>query len=326
VELPRRNSGRNACLSALGDWNADGVSEWACIESGAERPSLVLVFDGRSGKLLRETIVPALDPANKFAGVLGDLDRDGYPEALVANSPAQDERKFAIHSLHDGALKADLDLGATNFTEVSHSLGLAECGLILFAGPTERDPPLQLIALDWKSGAQVFALEWPATQRDQLDGLHRLPDIDGDALPDFAVAVAGQVELRSSSGGALLSTLAGAHAWELFGRNLVAIPMRGGGLLLAVSAENGGPVSQGRVDVFDSRGRKLHTLEQSSSWHFSAGLVSAGDCDGDGTAELLIAVDHTNSHNSADAWVYNPRTGELLDVYTRLSNSVVRWP
>lgn len=325
VDLPLRDEHQEIRTLRLGDLDGDRISEWAVLESSENGADRELVFDGRSGALVRDALVPGLQEPARFVAVLGDLDGDGAPEALVAATSAKVERSFSIHSLRDGRTLANWDLEWTGMSKLHCAAGLPERGIALLLISTEVDPTPELCAVDWRSGALVFALELTES-RYKTYGVCSIPDLDGDGAEDFACTFNFRVELRSSKNGSLLATPKGGPDAGDFGRTIVGLRALDGRVRIAISAEDSG-VAQGTVYVFDPAERTDCTVESDpDAWHFGAVLAEAGDQDGDGVPDLLISGDHSESHEPSYVWVYSAYTGQPIDVLARWRRSVFRRP
>ncbi len=209
-------------LALLGDLDGDRCSEIAVgsPSDGDQHRGKLFLFSGKTGALLRELVGDAPDGAfgSDVAGV-GDQDGDKIPDFAVSAPFVRAEGaqgSVLVVSGKDGKpiralapiageryFGTDLvSLGDLNGDKKDELLVRCRAG----AGPEEHE---RFVVFTLSTGKRMFAVDSPAgvTSHDLGRPLSRVPDVDGDKVPDFAVEWASDVHVCSGKDGKLLRTL-----------------------------------------------------------------------------------------------------------------------
>lgn len=152
-------------------------------------------------------------------------------------------------------------------------------------------------------------------------------DIDGDEMPDIAVADpswksgsflgSGIVYLVSGSDGSLLRAYQGdAAASQFFGKSLAALDANGDGVLdLAVGSPGyAGSIGYGAgaVRVYSGTdGALLAFTTGTASSQYGSAIANAGDQDGDGREDLYVGAPMANSNRGA-VYIQSGLDGSIL--------------
>jgi hypothetical protein len=151
-----------------------------------------------------------------------------------------------------------------------------------------------------------------------------LGDIDGDGTPDFAIAsppvllntaAQGSVTTYSGRTRTVLHTLHSEVAGTWFGANIANVgDTNGDGIAdLAIGGNFGG--APGLVSLHDgATGAELHTWRDSSTTSgFGKTIAAAGDVDGDGAGDVLVAAVRLGSEAGLDeVFLFSGATGQRL--------------
>jgi hypothetical protein len=139
-----------------------------------------------------------------------------------------------------------------------------------------------------------------------------LGDLNGDHVPDFAVADrAGTVKLLNGKTGSLIATL------SVRGSSVALGDVTGDGRADLVVGNGPGPPAQ--VKVFDGRTRRLLTTLVPFGASFRGGVsVAAGDVNGDGHADVIVG---SGPGQPAQVQVFDGATGALLETLTPFGTS-----
>ena len=280
-------------VSAVGDLDQDGCSDYA---ASATQPRTgvgkVVIWSGRSGEVLRTLLDPAAtaeDQGWNFGRELaeaGDWNQDGWPDLAVtapqAPGPAGPQAgKAQIRSGRDGSVLA----------EVYGKQANGQFGSCVAASATPQGLTEPLLV--------VGAMEEGPQQQGRVYVFH------------------GQVPQ--------LRFVLEPEAYNVnFGRFFASIPgdCDGDGKteLYLVDFEGGkaGPGS-GEVRVVSAEtGRELHRIHGALGEGLGIGNAAAGDCDGDGCADLIIGawVHASAAPSGGKATLYSGKTGKALRTWT----------
>jgi hypothetical protein len=308
-----------ASLAFLGDVNGDKASDVlvGSPSDGSAKVGKVFVFSGRDGELLLDLDGPAASSGFGIAlDALGDVDGDGFPDFAVgapngdagmlhtrgpgfvqilsgrdgsrlrALEPLPDERSFGA----DLAALDDLDGDRHEDLLVRARAG---------AGEKEHE---RFVAFSSATGARLFAVDSPAGvfSHDLGDPIARLPDVDGDSTPDFAVEYGGNVQVLSGKEGKHVATLSSPlppDAKSAFGFSICGIP--GKPVLVAVGDPREG--GYGSIHVLPIvLGEGEESLAASETAQYMIGdddfagvgcsLALAGDIDRDGRPDIVAGL------------------------------------
>lgn len=307
-------------LALVGDLNGDKASEVlvGSPSDGEKNRGKAFLFSGRDGALLRTLDGPS--PGSGFGlalDALGDIDADGFPDFAIgapyvtaADKPesraqglvdlvsgkdgsilrafvaAPDERYFGTDLVALGDLDQD---------KLDDLLVRARVG----AGETEHE---RFVALSSASGKRLFAVDSPpgVTSHDFGRPLARLPDVDGDSTPDFAVEFGSDVHIRSGKDGRPIATLSSPlppDERSAFGTSICGIP--GKPVLVAVGdprEEVHGsirllPIVFGEgAEQRAASEKALYLIGDEGSAGVGCSLALAGDLDADGTPDLVAGM------------------------------------
>ena len=306
-------------LALVGDLNGDKASEIlvGSPSDGVDHRGKVFLFGGRDGALLRTIDGPSAASGFGLAlDSLGDLDGDGFPECVIGAPyvasdrpdsraqglvdirsgkdgstlrtllPAPDERYFGT----DLVALADLDQDKHDDLLVRARVG---------AGETEHE---RFVAFSTSSGKRLFVVDSPpgVTSLDLGRPLARLPDVDADAVPDFAVEFGGEVHVRSGKDGRDIATLSSPlppDERSSFGFSLCAVPGRP--VLVAVGdprEETHGsirllPIVLGEgAEQRAASEKALYLLGDEGLSGVGCSLALAGDLNADGAPDLVVGL------------------------------------
>jgi len=306
-------------LALVGDVNGDKASEVlvGSPSDGKENRGKAFVFSGRDGELIRTLDGPSASSGFGLAlDALGDVDGDGLPDSAIGapyvatdkpNSRAQG--LVQLVSGKDGSTLRTLQplpderYFGTDLVALDDLEGDKKDDLLVRArvgaGETEHE---RFIAFSTATGKRLFAVDSPpgVTSHDLGRPLARLPDVDGDSTPDFAVEYGSDVHVRSGKDGRPITTLSSAlpsDARSRFGFSICGIP--GKPVLVAV----GDPREEvhGSIRVLPivlgegaeqraASEKALYLLGDEQFAGVGCSLALAGDLDGDGTPDLVAGL------------------------------------
>ncbi|MFN0009064.1 MAG: integrin alpha [Planctomycetota bacterium] len=306
-------------VALVGDLNGDKASEVlvGSPSDGEENRGRAFVFSGRDGELLRTLDGPSSGSGFGLAlDALGDLDGDGFPDfAIGAPYVASDKPNSRAQGLvqlvsgKDGSifrtlapLHDELYFG-TDLTALDDLEGDKKDDLLVRArvgaGEAEHE---RFVAFSSATGKRLFAVDSPpgVTSLDLGRPLARLPDADGDGVPDFAVEYGREVHVRSGKDGRHVATFSSSlpdDARSAFGFSICGIP--GKPVLVAVGdprEEVHGsirviPIVLGEGNEQRAASEKaLYLLGDEDYTGVGCSLALAGDVDGDGTPDLVAGL------------------------------------
>ncbi len=290
-----------SALCAVGDFDLDGVSDFAVGDPRIETPLVdagrVLVRSGATGAVLREWFGPGAGAQFGCAiAAAGDLDADGTP---------------------------DLFVGAFTW------------------GPSASSRPGAVRAISGTDGHTLFEVfgeqpgEWYGAS------ITALGDVNGDGRSDLAVGgsrygdligslgVIGRVQVLSGANGDVLYTLYGRDANSRFGAAVAAVgdvDLDGGPDLLigAYGDSVNGDRTGFALVVSGANGATLHAISgEQQIMLFGEAVARAGDVDGDGHADFLVGAPNYDAPGIQDAGLvrlYSGATGLVLRSWTGIEN------
>lgn len=150
-----------------------------------------------------------------------------------------------------------------------------------------------------------------------------LPDVDGDAIGDYAIAVLGPqgfaqgfIEVRSGATGNLLQSLAPAGGGiSEFGYSLTVGNQPSGQVQLAVGTPGGAGLT-GKVFIFDpaSGSLLLTVVPNGSKPDFGSSVAFLGDVNGDGVGDWAGGMPNLASGAKGQVVVFSGATGHAIHV------------
>ena len=303
-------------VAPAGDVNADGVPD---VLAGSLGPATVRVFSGVDGAVLAEW-VGATPSFGYSCACAGDVDADGHDDIIIGEcddnhagvaagaarvysgrtsallleffgDAAQDSLGRSVDGAGDldGDGHADLVVGARRSDLIAHDSGLVR----VFAGSDGS----VLLSLFGEGPNDLFG--------HQVRGVG---DMNGDGVGDLFIAARqisgvsqGYVRLHSGADGSLLWRAEPQEAGGMFGWAVGSTPdMNGDGIpeLLVgahTAGEAGMPAGAARVLSGLDGSTLQFILGQAAFDQFGRGIASAGDIDGDGRGDFMVAAPYRDS-------------------------------
>jgi hypothetical protein len=291
-------------VAGAGDVDRDGSTDVLVGDPKAlDGRGVARLVSGRSGHVLYTfTGSPDWNLGQALA-TAGDVDRDGIVDLLIGA-----RGRVLVCSGRDGAVIRTL-VGRADGDGFGHALAPA--------GDVDRDGSTDtLVGAPGGSYAQVFSGRTGAVLHSfsgtsdfghSVDGGQ---DTDGDGVPEILIGspsegvaplfVNGRVSLFSGASGSLLWTEVGATAWESLGTSVAFLgDLNGDGKAdwAAGAPEDhdpSTPMGAGNVRVYAGPGGALLRAiggPGAPTGGFGRKVASAGDFDGDGINDLLVAAD-----------------------------------
>lgn len=336
-------------LSPLGDWNGDGVAEFAETMSDAIRC-------GRDGEVLvRLQVEPARDNALRPIVGVGDCNGDGVPDVALSVRGETSCGTVRVHSGKDGRLVRELrgPCGSGFGFAIDSGVDVDRDGVFDLlvgcpVGAEEKRPRANggmVRAISIVTGCELWSVEARAPGDRFGESVAWIGDVDRDGHADFAVGAPGlseygirrrsdwgYVRVYSGATRALLHTIEGPrNAPDIerdasFGHALARVgDVDGNGAFdLVVGAPREG-VLAGSARVYSSvTGTSIHAFIGPGLSDWGANVAAAGDIDADGTPDVaVVAMNETVGANNIGAVaLFSGRTGALV----RWLQSPITWP
>lgn len=253
--------------------------------------------------------------------VPGDCDGDGVDDLFVSapyHAAEGVEGRVDLISGRTGAhLYYRLGPPRSGFGKALAVLGDSDgdgVSELAVGAPGARGGVGRVHVLSGVDGQELFVVEGPGAGDQFGRDLAGIGDFDGDGIGDLAVGASGDgtgladqglVLLLSGFDGGVLARLVGASPDERFG-SAVAGRFDGEERVLAVGAQDGGPMKRGRVYVYRGDLSEPAFTVDGDDHSVDLGRIHVSllpDRDGDGLSELVLGE-----------WrhgLQNPRTGQL---------------
>ena len=240
------NQQLGATTIAVGDLTADGIPEIAVADRSCKvgdsffGSGCVYLLDGADGSIIREfTGEPARNQNFGFALATLNADGDDFPDlAIGASGHSGSSGMVWIYSGSDGSLISNVLGPAASL----YGSALANAGDFngdgldeLWVGaPNSNAAHGSLLLQSSIDGSTISEYLGDASQSGFASQIATLGDIDGDNIPDLAIASPnfrdpsgprlGRVQVFRSSDQQAVATLMGSAHYELLGYSLATVP------------------------------------------------------------------------------------------------------
>jgi hypothetical protein len=319
-------------VSAAGDVDGDGYADFAF--SDWDLDVEIQVISGSSGLQLAKGKTSS--PATALHGGV-DMNGDGVDDLLVGvagdstgGSSAGEAVTFdAVQQsfLHPsyGASRLDFLGWSTALLDDVNGDGTRD---LLFGSGTNWMGIGAARVLSGVDGSELRVHSGTARDQQYAYTVTALPDLDGDAIGEYAIAVPGPatqgvIEVRSGASGNLLQSLAPPGGGVgVYGASLTAAKQPSGAIELAVAQRGGGGLT-GKVFVFDpASGSLLLTFVPSTyepDFGFSAAFL--GDLNGDGVGDWAGGNPNLSTGQVGKVIVFDGGNGTQLKALSSTTTS-----
>ena len=327
-------------VAFIADVDGDGLDDFVAGENGrnpgASPFSHARVCSGLDGSIV--FVVYDTESGTEFGGSVsgaGDLNGDGTPDFLVGS--------YSSPSAPDGAVYAFSGTDGILLHKFLGDVGRAWFGWsVSGAGDVDGDGCPEIIAggkhfcpgtgyarvFSGKTGNILYTWDGLAPDDDFGISVAGLDDVNGDGVPDFLIGAEqdgcstpddpGYAQVRSGADGGLLYQVEGDAATDDFG-HAVANPgdVNGDGygdFLVGAWQLRTSPNQAGYARLYSGRdGSVLFDLRgRFKGDRFGNAVSGAGDIDGDGLSDFLIAARGTDRNGTGTGSVYAYLGAEMI--------------
>lgn len=267
----------------------------------------------------------------KLVAGIGDVNRDGYADAMVGTastltifSGATGQILYTVFSVQPGDFEGASALAVPDMDGDGVPDFLLGAPRVVLNGQKNAGV---LYLISGAGGWGLRALAGPGPQLRQEFGasLTQLGDLDGDDVPEVAVGApgsrtvtkngAGSISVISLGKGRILHVIRGAEAGWRLGEALATVGDLDGDGHGDIAAGAPGDGSEetpggGALHLFSAAtGDRIARIPgERIGGQFGAALAPAGDPDGDGRPDLLVGAPGA----PGEAWVLSPGAGRRL--------------
>lgn len=344
-------------VAMLGDIDGDGKSEYA-VASRSEPPAgsaegRVTVYSGATG--LEVAVLSGENAFDQFGASVacaGDVDNDGLPDLIVGawgnGAGGTGAGRAYVYSAAAGA-----PIYTITGSGAGDNLGTSVAGAgdvnndgfddVVVGAPTNDTAGSNTGLVQVFSGfdGSVLYAVSGANANDRLgNSVAGVGDINGDGHDDFASGAhlfdnggpasvnTGQMNVYSGLDGSIIYSLTGEEDGDNFGWAVAGVGDVDGDLVpdIAIGAplyDGPGIANAGRVYLVSGvTGDAIHSFTgEGVSDKLGLRVASAGDVDGDGSADVLSGawfwdVGDDPSDNRGRAWIWSGQTGDVLCSFT----------
>lgn len=349
----------------VGDYNGDGeadilVGTWGKSADDLDAAGKAFLVSGASETVLRTFTSPNPQEDGFFGSAgaqIGDIDDDGTADFLIG-APYENygsESEAGVAYLISGRTGKALQtltspnpeligVSGSSVERIGDTNGDGVTDVLIgahreSANGIETAGRAYTVSSD--DGLVLHTLTSPNTEKGGLFGrsVSRVPDIDGDRIPDLLVAApsegvsgiseAGRAYLLSGSDGQVIHTLSSPNSEEggWFGGSIAGVgDVNDDGmedLLIGAGSESIGKVKDaGRAYLFSGRnGEVLQTLTSpnpETDGSFGATVAEGEDVNGDGIPEFAIGAQRESPggvRESGRAYLFSGTSGEVVNSF-----------
>ncbi len=263
---------------AAGDINGDGLDEIITAPGpGVSSLAMIRIFD-RNRNLMPDLSITAFNYTYGAKVASADFDNDGYYEVIAGTGPDNTNPAYVKIYVYDPATMGLVDSGIDLFPYSSNY------GVNIASGDVNGDGVPELITSPGPGRRNSGVVKiW------SIDASQGVGQWDANLLQEFTV----QAEYRYSV------TLASAD-------------VNGDGFDEIITGDGPHRSARDVIRIFDQNGVLLNVWEAGTSFNGYGAIVSSGDLDNDGIAEILVAPG-PGANNTAHVKVFDINGLETAD-------------